>query len=296
MLLLGCGDSENIDPKDEGGDSCNNLANINARTITQAATTREYILHIPDSYDSSTPTPLLINFHGFGGCAIDYATDVGEFYNLNEVADIENFIVVYPQAIVREKEGAYWDPADNGAQDISDNDVYFTTQLIADIDKDYNLDLSRVYAAGYSNGGMMAYGLACSGSSFIAAVGIMSGTMLPATCNTDEYTSIIHFHGIADEVLPYEGNQDFQSISSVVDFWLDHNKIDVASLQRTELNNGDVIKEEYTGGAENTSLVLYTVNNEYGKEGGHVWFGDSIDGDSPNQILWDFLSQYSLDD
>jgi len=143
---------------------------------------------------------------------------------------------------------------------------------------------------------MMAYGLACSGGSFIAAVGIMSGTMLPETCDTDEYTSIIHFHGIADEVLPYDGNQDFQSISNVVDFWLDHNEIDVTNLQRDELNNGDVIKEEYTGGAENTSLVLYTINNEYGKTGGHVWFSDTIDGGSPNQVLWNFLSNYSLDD
>ena len=27
---------------------------------------REYIIHIPDSYNENSPLPLVINFHGFG--------------------------------------------------------------------------------------------------------------------------------------------------------------------------------------------------------------------------------------
>ena len=53
-----------------------------------------------------------------------------------------------------------------------------------------------------------------------------------------------------------------------------------------ELNNGSVTRNVYGGGTEDTSVVLYTIQN-----GSHVWFDDHIDGQHPNQILWNFVSQ-----
>lgn len=301
-VLTGC-NSDEVEPQHNDGivaqdkdGVCDNSAQDGYRTIVQGTATREYILYAPASYDCNTPTPLVINFHGFGGSASEYSEVIGDSYNFDSLADDSNFLVVYPQAVMREKEGVYWDPGDDGSENINENDVYFTEQLISDINKEYNVDSSRVYATGYSNGGMMAYGLACSRGDLIAAAGIMSGIMLQGTCDVNEYTSIIHFHGIADDALPYGGNQNFQSVSDVVDFWLNHNDIPASSLVTTELNGGDVVRDEYTGGNENTSVVLYTVNSEYDKPGGHVWFTDDIDGTSPNQILWGFLSSYSLDD
>lgn len=266
------------------------------QTITHNGMTREYILYIPESYDSNIPTHVVINFHGFGGNALKYSELIGDFYNLHSLANSENFIVVYPQGVERKKGAPEWDPGNDGSQNINDNDVFFTEQLISNLSNTYNVDASKVYAVGYSNGGMMAYGLACSKSNLIAAVGIMSGTMLEDTCDKNAYTSIIHFHGLADEVLPYSGNQYYQSISDMVDFWLNHNNIPVSNLIKTQLNNGNIVRDEYTGGNDNTSLILYTINSEFGKSGGHVWFSDEINGASPNQILWDFLSTYSLDD
>ena len=289
MLLvsfIGCGADSKFNDTDQSG----------RRTIVQDTETREYILHVPASYDKNDPTPLLINFHGFGGRAADYSRDIGDFYNLNSLADTRNFLVAYPQAVMREKEGVYWDPGDDGSQNITKNDMYFVEQLISDISNEYNIDVSRVYACGYSNGGMMAYGLACSRGDLIAAAGIMSGIMLRGTCDNNEYTSIIHFHGMAEDVLPYDGNENSQSVSDVVNFWLNHNNIPASSLVKKELNNGDVLRYEYTGGNENTSVVLYAIKREHDKPGGHVWFSDAIDEVHPNQILWDFLSQYSLDD
>ncbi|SEH05384.1 Uncharacterised protein [Candidatus Venteria ishoeyi] len=107
---------------------------------------------------------------------------------------------------------------------------------------------------------------------------------------------MIHFHGIADDVLPYNGNEDYQSVQSTIHSSLFHNHIPDTSLVTTELNGGDVTREFYTGGSENTSVVLYTIHSEYGKPGGHVWFTDDIEGSSPNKIMWDFLSAYSQND
>ena len=74
------------------------------------------------------------------------------------------------------------------------------------------------------------------------------------------------------------------------------NKISASSLAMAELNNGDVERDEYIGGNENTSFTLYTINREFDKPGGHIWFTGDIDGTSSNQILWDFLSSFRLDD
>ncbi|MEC7985065.1 MAG: PHB depolymerase family esterase [Myxococcota bacterium] len=285
--------------KDEDGESsevCDNPAHEGYRTIVSDDATREYVLHVPASYDGTTPIPLMINFHGFGGCASQYADNVGDFYGLNALADSENFIVAYPQGVTRAKGAAEWDPGDSGTQDINENDLYFVEQLISGIGEELSIDSNRIYATGYSNGGMMVYGLACNGNPLIAAGGIMSGIMLGGECNPDVFTSLIHFHGIGDDALPYDGNQDFQPVLDVVDFWLSHNSIPSGNLETTSLNDGNVVRDLYTGGSGDSAFALYTVYTEHNKDGGHVWFSEDIDGSSPNQILWDFLSAYRLAD
>ena len=252
--------------------------------------TREYIMHIPENHNNENPSPLIINLHGFGDCAFDFFETVGMFYEFNELADQENILVAYPQAAYRPlKEDVYWEPGDNGISNIYDNDVYFIKEVISKINMDYNVDLNRVYAIGYSNGGMMAYSLACNNT--VSAIGVMSGVMLEEDCDADRAVPIIKFHGIADEVLPYEGSPWYQSVSDIVSFWLDQNNIPTSSLLSTELNEGKVVKEEYAGGDDNSCLQLYTVYEEYDKEGGHVWFSDKIEGSSPNEIIWDFFKE-----
>lgn len=262
------------------------LQNIGTETIE-----REYVLRIPTNYDPALSSPLLINMHGFGGCAADYAETVGGFYEFDALADQEGIIVAYPQGAYRpDKQDHYWEPGDNSDEDIYKNDSYFIEQLIESIAAEYNVDRNRIYAAGYSNGGMMAYSLACNRNESFAGIGIMSGVMLEEECNQDYSIPIILFHGIADDVLPYEGNIWYRSTQEIVDFWLDKNSIPATSLISTELKNGQVIRDEYSGGNENTCLTFYTINEEWDKPGDHVWFSEAIDGSTPNQIMWEFFS------
>ena len=289
LVFAQCKTDEEVDPKGGGG-----FSNANYAALSYNGQTRYYTLYVPESYDASQGASLVINYHGFGGEAFAHLEEVGVQFGLHYVAEAGQFIVVYPQGVERDKGAPEWDPGDNGLEDITSNDVFFTQQLIATLASNYSIDTDRVYAIGYSNGGMMAYGLACNLADQIAAVGIMSGVMLEDDCNTDFTTSVIHFHGINDDVLPYTGNSDYQSIDSIVDFWLDHNQIPSSSLNQSNLENGAVLLEEWTGGSEGTAYTLYTINEENGSPGGHVWFSAAIDGRSPNQILWDFLSAFSL--
>ena len=251
---------------------------------------REYLLHIPDELPEVSA--VIINFHGFGDCANAYVDSVGRASSLNSLADQAGFVVAYPQAMVRQKGDPYWEPGDNG-NNIEVNDVLFTRHLVEDIASKVSIDPSRVFAVGYSNGGVMAYDLACVASDLFPAVGIMSGVMLADTCASSDATSIIHFHGIADYVIPLDGSGEYPSVLENIEFWRDHNDIPAESLVSTSLEFGDVTRDFYAGGRENTAVALYVINREYGKQGGHVWFTDPIDGLTPNQILWQFLSAAS---
>jgi len=83
--------------------SCNNFDHEGYRELVQDKEKREYLLHVPKSYDSSQPCPLVINYHGFGDCASDYAANVGNALRFNAAATKNKFLVAYPQAAFREK-------------------------------------------------------------------------------------------------------------------------------------------------------------------------------------------------
>ena len=249
---------------------------------------REYVLKIPSSYSADIPSALIINLHGFGDCSTDYAQTIGSYYNFSELAELNNLIVAYPQGAYRpEKEDTYWEPGDTGIEDIYKNDVYFIEKLIEDIGSDFNVNAEMIYACGYSNGGMMAYSLACNRSNLFSAIGIMSGTMLQEECDLERPVPIIKFHGIDDGVLPYHGSIWYQSVEEVINFWLEQNEIPSGNLASSQLNGGKVQLDEYKG--ENSCLSLYTVYEEFDKPGDHVWFSDEIDGLTPSNIMWKFF-------
>ena len=78
---------EKARPRDKKDSECRNSDHEGYRTIVQYSETREYILHVPASYDSDRPTPLVINFHGFGACASGYLKNIGDFHKFNSTAD-----------------------------------------------------------------------------------------------------------------------------------------------------------------------------------------------------------------
>ena len=275
-----------------------NCAHPGYRSITQEVggetLMREYILHMPSGYDAASAHPLVIVYHGFGDCASYWEEYLGQGLGFNALADEQGFLVAYPQGAYRPaKESTYWEPGNGTGEHIYDNDVYFTEQLIADISTDYNVASDAVYAAGYSNGGMMAYSVGCTRGDMVAAVGVMSGAMLDdaGSCDPAHPVPVIVFHGVGDWVLPYNGNEWYGSVADVVDLWLDHNGIPPASQTTATLNGGDVVHDAYSGGNGGTCLSLYTVEQEFGAPGDHVWFSQDVDGVSPSRILWDFFNE-----
>lgn len=171
---------------------------------------RSATIHIPDSViDAGATAPVVFAFHGPGSSAItmEWQTKI-----LDE-ADAKGFIVVMPNGTQRENfTGLYWNVAPFLAPDedyalMSDED--FVMHLLDYLDEREVADRSRVYAAGFSMGGMMAYKLGCTMPEVFSAVAVVSGAMTTEDCAPGLPVSLFHLHGMQDNRIPYAGGEAF---------------------------------------------------------------------------------------
>ena len=150
-----------------GGSSDTNTMGLFTQTLFHDGVTREYIMYVPEAYDGTSRVPLMLNFHGYGGIANQYL----KYADMRPLADIENFILVYPQGTLLGGD-PHWNSGLESDNNKSDADDFgFVEALIDEICSRYNIDVARVYSCGYSNGAFFTYALACYHSDKIAAIG-----------------------------------------------------------------------------------------------------------------------------
>lgn len=173
-------------------------AGTTEHTLTVDGLDRTFRVYRPTSLPSGTPVPLVVMMHGVFGDGAQAQSS----YGWDAVADREGFIVAYPDGIRRAwavSEGCCGPPAATGVDDVA-----FISELVGEISSAALIDPARVYATGISNGGALAYRLACETTLF-AAIAPVSGTLL-GTCETPSPASLIHIHGTADRTFPYDGS------------------------------------------------------------------------------------------
>ena len=252
-------------------------------TINHDGGVRSY--YITESLSNHEPAALVINMHGFGGNPEGQATTA--MINFTD----ENIIVVYPQGSINSfgypswNVGTYWD-------DNNYDDVDFISQMIDNIAEDFLIDLDRVYACGMSNGGYMAYRLACELSDKIAAFGSVTGNFMLDAINCEEHTReipIIHFHGTADSVVDYypPSFDQAQTVEESISFWSNKNNLTQINFQ--DLNDNVEI-QVYSSASSTVNFTHYKV---YG--GGHEWFWNNWGFNASEELLNYFL-QYRLSD
>ncbi len=154
--------------------------------------TRFFVEHVPAGIRD--PVPLLLVFHGFGGSA--YAVAKG--FGFDRLSDRQGFIVAYPQGIARR-----WNAA---LSDKQPDDVAFVVALIQAVET--SNPISKVYATGFSNGGMFANSLACSGRVHLSAIAADSGFIpdnLKDLCRVARPVSVLEIAATEDPVMPFRG-------------------------------------------------------------------------------------------
>ncbi len=273
---------------------------------------RSYLVHVPKQYTHGISVPLLIVLHG----AFGTAKEVEKLSGFSELSDRETFIVAYPN-------GAFgilgflqhWNAGHCCGKAASDNidDIGFLDRVIADVQERFTINSNRVYMAGFSNGGMLAYRYAAERSHTIAALSTVSASLnsrvsenspLYRLTPPEHPVPLISFHGKDDLKVPYGGGKsplkrgprEYFSVEQSIGLWVDYNKIQV--VPHTELlYNGLITKKTWAGHNNTNSVVLYSI-----EEWKHIWpskyFTGTLDRNHPlrgfdaPEIIWQFLRQH----
>lgn len=270
---------------------------------------RYYYVHVPEGYDGTTPLPVVLNLHGGGGNADAARRQSG----MNEVADRNGFIVVYPEGSGRLRHKLLtWNAGSCCAYAVDQqiDDVGFFRALLDDLNSKYKIDARRVYATGISNGAMMAYRLACEMPDRIAAIGPVAGTMGVNGPVPGRGVPLIHFHGQLDRNVPFQGGfgpngllkVDHRSVPDTIAWWCRANHCDAENP--TLEKRPDVTIQRYApradAGAAGAPIELYELI-----EGGHTWPGGAditsglgtgklVTTVDASELMWQFFQQFSL--
>ncbi len=156
--------------RDAGGDAVASACGQGApprglQTVTVNGNPREYLVRVPAIYDPRRPLPLLFSFHGAGSTGPKFegymrplATAVGD-----------RAIIVYPTALLDPNEAkTTW--SRNKADDIA-----FFEAMLAALDSRLCYDKGRVFATGFSSGGIFSNVLGCARGGVVRAIAAVAG-------------------------------------------------------------------------------------------------------------------------
>ncbi|GAC1427615.1 MAG: PHB depolymerase family esterase [Ktedonobacteraceae bacterium] len=262
-----------------------NLGNM-TETITSSGITRTFLVHLASSYGMQ-PQPLVLLYHGYNWTSQIMEQTSG----MDKEADKEGFVLVYPQGA---DDPPTWNAGVGAYGPTGDaDDIQFTRDMLHSIEQNYCVDSHRVYIAGFSLGGGMAYRLACTLSDKLAAVVTISGAYypIPEGCHPTRPLPIMEIHGYADPLAPYAGNVNAHmgAVQDYLNGWLSRDQC--TGDPETFLQQGDVTGLQWTKCAANTIVRHYRIS-----DGQHTWPGSPgtthvIDA---NVVIWDFFSTFSL--
>ncbi len=269
---------------------------------------RTYQVHIPPKYKPETPLPLVVVVHG----AFDTAEGMEKFSGFSRLADSENFIVLYPNGFGIMGFLQHWNAGHccGKAADDQLDDVGFIAMAIADVSDRLKIDSDRIYMVGFSNGGMLTYRFAAERGDLLAAIAPLAATIGGrSAADAPEWRipqpvkplSVIAFHGLADDDVPYEGgvsrhrggSRTYWSVEDSVDFWVKHNGC--ASQPDTQtVRNGKVLIKSWENCTNETAVALWLIEGW-----GHVWPGQYFTADLAEDnplkdfdaaaIIWQFF-------
>lgn len=281
---------------------------------------REYLVHLPPTYSRSTPLPLILVFHGLHMQAETMVAATG----FNGMSNRDNFIVVYCQA---SPNGEWQD----GMKNMTVNDVAYVDDMLEALGKKVAYDRHRVYATGVSNGGFFVQLLAASMPEKIAAVSVVSSTVMEqavAHFKTATPVPIMFFLGTDDPLLDWGDGRTrggsalakkigaevgitpemsnivryggWWNVNDMISFWVEHNGAGNTPTTTYEPdrdpNDGQKVKKQ-SYGSRGREVIAYIIEG-----GGHTWPGTLFipgmkgrpcqDVDASAQ-MWKFFRQQS---
>lgn len=277
---------------------------------------RYFNLVLPAAYTPEKSFPLVVVLHSGGG----HAGMIEERTQMTAKAEKENFIVVYPTGSGYTKNRFHtWNSGHCCFYALSKkvDDLGFIRKLVNLLSSKLNVDHSRIYLTGFSNGGMLAYYLAATTPDLFAAVAPVSATI---GGYADEYSSrfvipkprkpvpLMIFHGTADQQILYYGGSGPKalyhrrdiSVADSIKYWMGVNRC--RNQVKTSINkSGRIEIRNYACDKQGAPITLVSI-----KGMGHAWASETRGGwrieyallDEPNReisatdMIWDFFRKH----
>jgi polyhydroxybutyrate depolymerase len=249
------------------------------RTMLVDGIERLYIIHKPKNYSGTERIPLVMVLHGGGG----NAKHMVKFSGFNEISDKENFLAVYPEGYEKN-----WSDGRIGDElPTKRDDVKFISILLDTLIANYNIDTTRIFSTGISNGGFFSIYLAYRLSARILAVAPICANIPENYKNDfklDHPVSMMLINGTGDKLVKYDGGPvGFKdgdrgysiSTDETIRLWVEQDGC-VKSPTVEDMPNNNLsdkckaVKETHSGGKSSTDVVLIKITG-----GGHTWPGGS---------------------
>ncbi len=256
-------------------------------TLVHQGQPRTYVLHTPKSYRSDRPLSIVMAFHGYGSQGKDLAASSG----LNDLADQQGFLVVYPDGLDRR-----WNLTRSLFSQV--DDVGFVSALIDRLTQIRAVDSRRIYAMGVSNGGFLVQRLACEPSSRIAAFASVVAALpesLQTSCKSSRPVSMLMMNGTADRKVPWQGGRmlygSLLSVPASIEFWQQRNQCSTKSRIKRAVNDRVDI-DRYPNCQAGSEVELVTL-----KGAGHLFPRGGSGSNSlinGSEEIWTFFQRHPL--
>ncbi len=237
-------------------------------TIQVAGVQRNFILHMPGSAISNAPLVFLLHGLGETGAGIQSTSQ------MDKIADRENFIVVYPNAINKT-----WDYAS------TKNDFKFLLAIIDTLDSKYRIDKNRIYIAGFSQGGGMTVYAGFQYPDVFAAIAPVSSIGSGAPAPKHPIPIFLTF-GTKDIYPP-------ATFMSAVNTWLKINDCTSAAVITRPFpvsNQKSVVTRiSYVPCAQGTEIIVDSISG-----GTHEWPMNTTTKVNNSEEVWAFFKKFSL--
>ena len=158
--------------------------------------TREAIVYAPAASQGDEKVPLVFSFHGRGD-------NMQNFQHTNVHTAWPNAVVVYFQGLESRGGLAGWQP---GRGEENDRDLKLVDVALASLRKTYDIDDERIYATGFSNGGMFTYLLWTERPGVFAAYAPVAGRLRPSVRPTQP-RPLFHVAGERDRQVRFSDQE-----------------------------------------------------------------------------------------
>lgn len=275
------------------------------RSVEIAGSHRNYLLFVPSGYDHSNPRPLVLFFHGGGGSA---QRAEKQRQDMIASAAAKNFILAFPDGYGKPNDdGHTWNGVHCCGPALTCNidDVAFVDTLVKTLKLSLKIDDRRVYATGFSNGGIISHRLGAELPHVFAAIAPAGATIggraeLNAPMVTIEPTgpiSVLLMHGTLDVNVTFGGgwtkketkNRYDISFKDSTTFWVTYNKCDpTPTVTEQQTTVGTVTTYSYTNCEAGVVVTAIAVGGV-----GHIWPSKAFAGgfDGTGTVLEFFASQ-----